>query len=120
MEKDWVLCIFQILLKTYISWEAYMWESFGHLMRREDSLERTLMLGKCDGKRRRGRQRMRWLDSVCEATNMKLTQLWESVEDRRAWRALGHGVTKSRARLNNAAAAFTAYIQNGVNCGTQK
>ena len=68
---------------------------FGHLMRREDSLEKTLMLGKCDGKRRRGRQRMRWLDSVCKVTNMKLTQLREAVEDRRAWRALVHGVTKS-------------------------
>ena len=69
---------------------------FGHLMRRKDSLEKALMLGKCDGKRRRVRQRMRWLDSVCEATNMNLTQFWEAVEDRRAWRALVHGVTKSR------------------------
>ena len=74
---------------------------FGHLMRRKDSLEKTLMLGKCDGKRRRGRPRMRWLDSVCEATNMNLTQLREAVEDRRAWRALVHGVTKSRTRLND-------------------
>ena len=69
---------------------------FGHLMRREDSLEKMLMLGKCEGKRRRGRQRPRWLDSVIEATNMNLTQHWEAVEDRRAWRALIHGVTKSR------------------------
>ena len=74
---------------------------FGHLMRREDSLEKTLMLGKCEGKRRRGRPRTRWLDSVIEATNMNLTQLREAVEDRRAWRALVHGVTKSRARLND-------------------
>ena len=74
---------------------------FGHLMRREDSLEKTLMSGKCDGKRRRGRQRMRWLNSVCEATNMKLTELWEAVEDRRAWRALVHGVKKSWTRLND-------------------
>ena len=74
---------------------------FGHLMRREDSLENTLMLGKYKGKRRRGRQRMRWLDSVIEATNMNLTQLLEAVEDRRAWRALVHGVTKSRTRLND-------------------
>ena len=74
---------------------------FGHLMRREDSLEKTLMSGKCDGKRRRGGPRMRWLDSVCEATNMNLTQLREAVEDRRAWRALVHGVMKSRARLND-------------------
>ena len=69
---------------------------FGHLMRREDSLEKTLMLGKCEGKRRRGRQRARWLDSVIETTNVNLTRLREAVEDRRAWRALVHGVTKSQ------------------------
>ena len=69
---------------------------FGHLTRREDSLEKTLMLGKCEGKRRKGRQRIRWLDSVIEATNMNLTQLWKAVEDRRSWSALVHGVTKSR------------------------
>ena len=57
---------------------------FGHLMRRENSLEKTLMLGKCEGKRKRGRQRTRWLDSVIEAINMSLTQLREAVEDRRA------------------------------------
>ena len=74
---------------------------FGHLMRREDFLEKTLMLGKSEGKRRRGRQRMRWLDSVIEATNMNLTKLREAVEDRRAWHALVHGVTKSRTRLND-------------------
>ena len=74
---------------------------FGHLMKREDSLEKTLMLGKCEGKRRRGRQRARWLDRVIEATNMNLTQLQETVEDRRAWRALVPGVTKSRTRLND-------------------
>ena len=71
---------------------------FGHLMRREDSLEKTLMLGKCEGKRRRGRERTTWLDSATEAINMNLTQLQEAVEDRRAWRALVHGVTKSRTR----------------------
>ena len=73
---------------------------FGHLMRKE-SLEKTLMLGRCEGKRRRGRQRMRWLDSVIEATNMNLTQLREAVDDRRAWRAPVHGVTKSRTQLND-------------------
>ena len=67
---------------------------FGHLMRREDSLEKTLMLGKCEG-RRRGCQRMRWMDSVIEATNTNLTKLQEGVEDRMAWHALVHGVTKS-------------------------
>ena len=70
-------------------------------MRREDSLERTLMLGKCEGKRRRGQQRMRWMDSAIEATNMNLTQLREAAEDRRAWRAVVHGVMKSRTRLND-------------------
>ena len=70
-------------------------QHFGRLMRREDSLEKTLMLGKCEDKRRRERQRMTWLDSVIEATNMNLTQLREAVEDRRAWSALVHGVTKS-------------------------
>ena len=70
---------------------------FGHLMRRGDSLENTLMLGKCKGKRGRGRQRMRWLDNVIDATRMNLTQLQEAVEDRRAWRALVHGVTKDQA-----------------------
>ena len=73
---------------------------FGHLMRREDSLEKTLMLGKCEDKKRRGRQRTRWLDRVIEATNMNLMKLREAVDDRRAWRALIHGVTKSRTRLN--------------------
>ena len=74
---------------------------FGHLMRREDSLEKTLMLGKCEGKRRRGQQRMRWLDSVIEVTNMNLTKLQEAVEERRAWCALVHGVTKSWTRLTD-------------------
>ena len=64
-------------------------------MRREDSLEKTLMLGKCEGKGRRGQQKMKWLDSVIEATNMNLTKLREAVEDRRAWHALVHGVTTS-------------------------
>ena len=68
---------------------------FDHVLRRKDSLEKTLMLGKCEGKKRRGRQRMRWLDSVIEATIMNLTQLREAVEDKRACRALVHGVTKS-------------------------
>ena len=67
-----------------------MLQYFGHLMRRGDSLEKTLMLGKYDGKRRRGGQRTRWLNSIIEATNMNLTQLWEAVEDRRVWHALVH------------------------------
>ena len=69
---------------------------FGHLMKREDSLEKTPMFRKSEGKRRRRRQRTRWMDSVIKVTNINLIKLQEAVEDRRAWRALVHGVTKNR------------------------
>ena len=73
----------------------------GHLMRKPDSLEKTLMLGKTKGRRRRGRQRMRWLDGSTDSADMRLSQLWEMVKDRKAWRAPVHGVAKCGTRLSD-------------------
>ena len=91
-------------------------QNFGHLMRRADSLEKTVMLVKIEGRKRRGQQRMRWLDSITDSRDMNMHKFWETVEDRGAWHAAVLGFTKSRTRLSDFTSLHFAGVWDEYNC----